>query len=129
MVSVDLKRNLFSDHYSVLDRFSLLSKHYRNNPVEFISFLSSLGVGEFLVTIMDLEGTCRGLDLNLFAHISRTISVPIIASGGLSSFEEILDARRAGISAVAAGSFCVFKGSRDSVLLTYPTSSQLSLLY
>ena len=55
MVSVDLKRKLFSDQYSVLDRFSLLSKHYRNNPVEFISFLSSLGVGEFLVTIMDLK--------------------------------------------------------------------------
>jgi len=41
-----------------------------------------LGAGEILLTSVDRDGTQIGFDIPLTAAISRTVSVPVIASGG-----------------------------------------------
>jgi imidazole glycerol-phosphate synthase subunit HisF len=50
-----------------------------------------LGAGEILLTSMDRDGTQSGFDLSLTAEISRTVSVPVIASGGAKSPEHFLE--------------------------------------
>jgi len=42
----------------------------------------ALGAGEILLTSVDRDGTQLGFDTPLTAAISRTVSVPVIASGG-----------------------------------------------
>ncbi len=42
----------------------------------------ALGAGEILLTSVDRDGTQSGFDLALTAAISRTVRVPVIASGG-----------------------------------------------
>jgi len=47
------------------------------------------GAGELLVTSMDRDGTQSGFDLELTRAISDTVSVPVIASGGVGSLEHL----------------------------------------
>lgn len=51
----------------------------------------ALGAGELLVTSMDNDGTKNGFDLNLYRLISRSVNVPVIASGGAGSVQDFID--------------------------------------
>ncbi len=62
------------------------------------------GAGEILLTSWDRDGTREGYDLELLAAISSRVCVPVIASGGASSPEHLIEAVRAGASAVLAAS-------------------------
>jgi len=66
------------------------------------------GVGEVLLTAMDREGTMEGYDINTIKTIASERSIPIIAHGGCSGPENMLDAIQAGASAVAAGALFQF---------------------
>jgi cyclase len=50
-----------------------------------------LGAGEILLTSMDRDGTQDGYDLALTAAVSRTVSIPVIASGGCGNLNHIAD--------------------------------------
>jgi imidazole glycerol-phosphate synthase subunit HisF len=50
-----------------------------------------LGAGEILLTSVDRDGTQSGFDLALNAAISRTVSVPVVASGGAKFPEHFLE--------------------------------------
>ncbi len=63
------------------------------------------GAGEILVTSVDRDGTCQGLDVELVRRISAAVEVPVIASGGTSSADDALRALTGGAAdAVAIGS-------------------------
>ncbi len=62
------------------------------------------GIGEILLTSWDRDGTRSGYDLQLLAHVRAATTVPVIASGGASSPEDLVDALRAGADAVLAAS-------------------------
>jgi len=49
------------------------------------------GAGEILLTSMDADGTKAGYDIDLTRIISEKISIPIIASGGAGTLEQIRD--------------------------------------
>jgi imidazole glycerol-phosphate synthase subunit HisF len=51
----------------------------------------SRGAGEILLTSIDRDGTCTGFDCELTATIAAAVSVPVIASGGASTFEDFYD--------------------------------------
>jgi cyclase len=55
-----------------------------------------LGAGEVLVTSVDREGTRKGFDVRLVSAITREVSVPIIASGGMGSTDDLVDVVRSG---------------------------------
>ena len=62
------------------------------------------GAGELLVTSMDADGTQRGYALDLYARLLEAVDVPIIASGGASSPDDIADVLALGVSAALAAS-------------------------
>jgi imidazoleglycerol phosphate synthase cyclase subunit len=62
------------------------------------------GAGEIMLTSWDRDGTREGYDLDLMRAVSAAVRVPIIASGGASTFEQLLDGIRAGADAVLAAS-------------------------
>jgi cyclase len=62
----------------------------------------ALGAGEILVTSIDREGTRTGFDLKLLAAVTTAVGVPVIASGGLGSPDDLVEAVQVGgASAVA----------------------------
>jgi len=51
--------------------------------------LESLGAGELLVTSMDRDGTKVGYDIPLTRRIAESVRIPVIASGGAGSIQDI----------------------------------------
>ncbi len=54
------------------------------------------GAGEILFTSMDHDGTRNGYPCDTFAQLSEMLSIPIIASGGAGSVQNIADVLSAG---------------------------------
>ena len=67
------------------------------------------GAGEILLTSMDRDGTRDGFDLALTRAISTSVTVPVIASGGVGNLEHLLAGVREGkADAVLAASIFHF---------------------
>lgn len=49
------------------------------------------GAGEILLTSMDADGTKAGYDVGLTRAVVRSVSVPVIASGGCGTIEHIVE--------------------------------------
>lgn len=61
-----------------------------------------LGAGEILLTSVDQEGTREGFDTALLAAVSKVVSVPVIASGGMGSPDDAAKAVRDGAADAVA---------------------------
>jgi len=62
------------------------------DAVEWAKKAEDLGAGEILLTSMDGDGTKDGYDNELNCAISSSVDIPVIASGGAGSPDDILDA-------------------------------------
>ena len=49
------------------------------------------GAGEILLTSMDRDGTKEGFDIDLTRAVADAVDVPVIASGGVGSLEDLYD--------------------------------------
>ena len=72
------------------------------DAIEWAATAVELGAGELLVTSMDRDGTREGFDHSLNSRISKEVSVPVIASGGVGTLEHLADG--------------VLQGNADAVL-------------
>jgi cyclase len=71
--------------------------------------MAERGAGELLVTSMDRDGAKTGYDLALTRAIADAVPIPIIASGGVGSLENLVEGVREGhASAVLAASIFHF---------------------
>jgi len=59
------------------------------DAVEWVAEVEGRGAGEILLTSMDQDGTRAGYDMELTRAVSRRVSIPIIASGGAGTLEDI----------------------------------------
>ena len=66
-----------------------------------ISQFLAIGVDEFLLTSIDRDGTLQGPDIKTLSD--ATVCARIIASGGISSIEDVIKVRSAGCSSVIIG--------------------------
>lgn len=69
---------------------------------------AELGAGEILLTSVDFDGLMHGMDFELFQRVCQSVSVPVIACGGVSGAGDVMKAAEAGVSAVAVGSLFHF---------------------
>ena len=77
--------------------------------VSFAKLMENKGVGEILLTSMDSDGTKRGFDLKLTRAVADTVSIPVIASGGVGKLEHLVaGVSEGGASAVLAASIFHF---------------------
>ncbi|WP_439816381.1 imidazole glycerol phosphate synthase subunit HisF [Zavarzinia sp. CC-PAN008] len=71
--------------------------------------VAALGAGEILLTSMDRDGTRAGFDLDLTRSVADAVPVPVIASGGVGTLDDLADGIIAGhASAVLAASIFHF---------------------
>ncbi len=68
-----------------------------------------LGAGEILLTSMDCDGVKSGFDLELTRKVSESVGVPVIASGGAGTLQDLVDGVKIGkADAVLAASIFHF---------------------
>ncbi len=73
------------------------------NALEWAKRGEELGAGEILLNSIDMDGTKSGYDLELTRLVSESVSIPVIASGGAGTLEQVHEA--------------VIRGRADAVLL------------
>ena len=59
--------------------------------IEWVRRGVALGAGEILLTSVDREGTRRGFDIALVRAVTAEVSVPVIASGGMGTAQDLVD--------------------------------------
>ncbi len=73
--------------------------------LQYAMLAEKLGAGEILLTSIDRDGTKIGYDLELLRIITRSVSIPVIASGGVGNLEHLYQGLSlGGASAVLAAS-------------------------
>jgi len=96
----------------------------------YIRTIEDAGAGEILITSIDRDGMMQGYDISLIRMVSDAVKIPVIACGGAGSINDMAEAYHKGhASALAAGSFFVYHGRKQAVLITYPTKSEIKTLY
>jgi cyclase len=75
------------------------------DAIQWAKKVEKLGAGEILLTSMDRDGTKSGFDLNLTKEVSSSVSIPVIASGGIGEINHFVDGvKKGGASALLAAS-------------------------
>jgi cyclase len=79
------------------------------DAIEFAQAMVERGAGELLVTSMDRDGTKIGYDLELTRTIADSVRVPVIASGGVGTLDDLVNGVKVGhANAVLAASIFHF---------------------
>ena len=73
--------------------------------------IEKLGAGEIILQAKKRDGTMLGYDLKMIRAVASEVSIPVVASGGCSGYEDMLQAILAGADAVAAGALYQFTGA------------------
>ena len=61
------------------------------DAVQWARRVTGLGAGEILLTSMDRDGAKTGFDIELTRAVVDAVNVPVIASGGVGSLQDLVD--------------------------------------
>jgi cyclase len=118
VASIDVKKNLFGQYLP----FSYLGRKINFSLSDYLSYVQEeLGVGEIMLTSVNREGTWTGYDFDLYEKIQSIVKVPLIASGGAGSPDDLRKVLyEANCDAAAVGSMAVYQKKGMGVLINFP---------
>jgi len=73
------------------------------DPAEAAARYEELGAGAILFTNVDVEGQLAGIDRDAVESVVDAVDIPVIASGGVASVDDVVALRDAGAAAVVVG--------------------------
>ncbi|MFC7187504.1 1-(5-phosphoribosyl)-5-[(5-phosphoribosylamino)methylideneamino]imidazole-4-carboxamide isomerase [Halorubrum yunnanense] len=73
------------------------------DPAEAAARYEELGAGAILFTDVDVEGQLEGIDRGPVESVVEAVDIPVIASGGVASVEDVVALKEAGAAAVVVG--------------------------
>ncbi|PSM53014.1 imidazole glycerol phosphate synthase HisFH, HisF subunit [Campylobacter blaseri] len=115
VVAIDIKK--IGDNYDVF--VSGGRTNTNKKALVWAKEVESRGCGEILLTSMDKDGTKSGYDLEITNKLSTNLNIPVIASGGAGSMEDMKDAFLYGADAVLAASVFHFGEIKINELKKY----------
>jgi cyclase len=108
VVAIDAKRSAAGGSWEVFTHGGRKSTGL--DVVEWAKRMECFGAGEILLTSMDQDGQQSGYDLGLTAAVSGTVSIPVIASGGVGTLDHLYEGFAKGkADAVLAASIFHFR--------------------
>jgi cyclase len=127
IAGIDIKKNIFGK-YKVFNHRRKVATDL--DPLQFALQIEGLGAGELFLNNVDFDGTMAGYDLPFIKSVADVLSIPIIACGGCGSMTDIKAVlTTANAAAAAAGSFFVFQGPHKAVLITYPSRTEIGMIF
>ena len=127
VVSIDVNKKFLSKKqvYTLCG-----SKATGIDPVTFAKLMEDKGAGEIIINSIEKDGMMTGYDFDLVKRVSKSVTIPVIAAGGVGSFKDFrLAINKFYASAVSAGSIFVYHGPRKAVLINYPNSKELIKIF
>ncbi|WP_144904795.1 1-(5-phosphoribosyl)-5-[(5-phosphoribosylamino)methylideneamino]imidazole-4-carboxamide isomerase [Halobellus captivus] len=73
------------------------------DPAEAAARYEDLGAGSILFTDVDVEGKQEGVQTDVTKRVVDAVDIPVVASGGVASLDDIRALRDAGAAAVVVG--------------------------
>lgn len=64
-------------------------EHSYLDAIEWAKRGQELGAGEIMLTSVDREGTGKGFDVELVKSVTNIVTIPVIASGGMGTLEDV----------------------------------------
>jgi cyclase len=122
VASIDVKKNIWGK-YKVYSRNA--TKDTGKDILEFAKECENKGAGEILLNSIDRDGMCNGYDTELIKKIAQSVHIPVVAAGGAWQTGHMVEAKKAGASALAAGSMFVFHGKHKAVLISYLSNNEI----
>lgn len=81
------------------------------DAVEWAQACAQRGAGEILLTSIDRDGSRDGYDLELLSAVTARVSVPVVASGGAGSADDVVAAVQHGVADAALVAGILHDGS------------------
>ena len=90
--------------------------------------LEDLGIGELLLTSVDMEGTKKGFDIEIIDKMSKDLKVPVIASGGCGDINHLSDvALNSEITGIAVASMLHYNLSSIEKMKKHLMDNQIDI--
>ena len=70
---------------------------------EFLMRMCEIGVRDFIITDISRDGAMRGANLELYRELSEKYSARIVASGGVSTIDDVRELTRMGVDGAIIG--------------------------
>lgn len=127
VLSIDIKKSLFGSYYI----YNHAKKRKAKQTLDqYLDDIDKLGVGELFINSVDNDGMQKGYDLQLIKKVESKVSMPLVVCGGASSLDDFKTVKdNCKVSGLAAGSFFVFHGPFNAVLISYPKYQDLRTLF
>ena len=98
------------------------------DAVKWAQRMAGLGAGEILLTSMDRDGTKSGFDIALTRAVADSVTIPVIASGGVGSMDHLVEGVQDGhATAVLAASIFHFGTFTIAEVKTYMASAGVAV--
>jgi len=103
-------------------------EHTGIDVVEWVKTCVANGAGEVLITSIDQEGTRKGFDVELVSAVSSQVNVPIIASGGMGTMEDLFSVvDKGGADGVAMADILHYGRTKIASIRTFAESKGLGV--
>ena len=113
VVSIDVKINN-NGKYEVFT--SNNKKTINLHPKKWAQTVEKLGAGEILLNSVDRDGSRMGYDIKLLKNISKSVNIPVIATGGVGKVEHLAEGILKGCCQ-AVGASNIFQHAEHSIIL------------
>ncbi|WP_227353051.1 1-(5-phosphoribosyl)-5-[(5-phosphoribosylamino)methylideneamino]imidazole-4-carboxamide isomerase [Haladaptatus salinisoli] len=80
------------------------------DPAEAATRYEELGAGAILFTDVDVEGRMEGVRANPVSRVAEAVDIPVVASGGVATVDDVRSLRETGAAAVVVGS-ALYRGA------------------
>lgn len=88
VVSIDAKKNPDGVYEVFINRGQ---ESTGVDPIKWAKEVEKLGAGEIFLTSIDKDGTRLGYDLRLIKSITESVTIPVIAFGGVGNWDHLVE--------------------------------------
>lgn len=122
VVSIDIIiKNLDYKIYDYINK-----REAKLDLIEYIKRIQKLGIGEILITLVDLDGTMTGPNINIIKFLQSDVTVPLIYKGGAASSDDIKKVINTEANVFASSSIFIMKKLNGGIVFNYPSESEKS---
>jgi cyclase len=127
VVCIDVKKKLFNGN-KVWSQSGKKASNF--TPLEFAELMEKNGAGEIIIQSIQNDGKMMGYDYELIKEISSGVTIPVVALGGASNYDDLEKAYSQGLATgLGAGSIFVYQSKLRGVLINYPSIQERVQLF